>query len=164
LNKDKGCDGMKPIQLKILISAIVIIVGVVLIRLFLFENRADQSGTIYLTITGENEEIVYEGELEFIEGDSFYDVLDRHFELTCATATYQPDEGCNYTFNSILYQGKVILGIKNDDFELMTNWSDTFLSFYYMENGEKKLATVGPSRLAFEDQDEILIHYENAWE
>jgi len=155
---------MKPIQLKILISAIVLIVGVVLIRLFLFENVADQKGTIYLTITGENEEIVFEGELEFYEGDSFYDLLDRSFDLTCGTATYQPDESCSYTFNSILYQGKVILGIKNDEFDLITNWSDTFLSFYYIEDGEKKLATVGPSRLAFEDQDEILISYENAWE
>jgi hypothetical protein len=155
---------MKPIQLKILISAIVLIVGVVLIRLFLFENVADQKGTIYLTITGENEEIVFEGELEFYEGDSFYDLLDRSFDLTCGTATYQPDESCSYTFNSILYQGKVILGIKNDEFDLITNWSDTFLSFYYIEDGEKKLATVGPSRLAFEDQDEILISYENVWE
>ena len=160
----KGSDGMKHLQLKILITAIVILISVVVIRLFVFDNTTDDEGSIHLIITGIDDEILFDGDLSYQEGDHFYTILDRHFDLTCATATYQPDDDCSYNFNSILYQGKVILGIKGETFDLMTNWSDTFLSFYYFVGEEKKLATVGPSNIAFKDGDKFMISYQQAWE
>ncbi len=155
---------MKHLQLKILITAIVIMVSLVVIRLFVFDNKASDEGTIYLTITGQDDEVLFDGALTYQEGDNFYDILNRHFDLTCATQTYQADPECVYTFDSILYQGKVILGIKGQDFDLMTNWTNTFLSFYYYVGEEKKLATVGPSQLAFKDGDKFMISYQQAWE
>lgn len=154
---------MKHLKLKLLITALVILIGFIAIRLLYVNNRADDMGSIYLVIQDEHEVIVFEGELDFEAGDSFYDILDRSFDLTCATASYEADPSCGYDFQGFAYQGKVILGIKGDDFELITNWSDTFLSFYHYNNEEKELATVGPSNIPFKDGDQFLISYELAW-
>lgn len=154
---------MKHLKLKLLITAIVILIGFIAIRLLNVDHMANDEGSIYLYIQDENETIVFEGELDYKSGDSFYDILNRHFDLTCATATYQEDPGCGYDFQSFAYQGKVVLGIKGNDFELITNWSDTFLSFYHYSEQQKVLATNGPSNIPFKDGDQFLICYEIAW-
>ncbi|MDY0074409.1 MAG: hypothetical protein RBR75_00795 [Acholeplasmataceae bacterium] len=153
---------MKHLKLKIFISVIVVLIGLVLVRFLTMDNRAESDGIIYLYIEGENQVVVFEGELEFYQGDTFFDVLDRAFELTCANASYQPDTTCSYTFQ-VGYQSKVILGIKNDDFELMTDWTHTFLSIYLYNDGIKELSTLGASNIPYQDEDTFLISYEEAW-
>jgi len=152
------------LKLKIIISIVVVLVGALVIRLLTVENRSTEAGSIYLYIQDEEEHVVFEGSLSYEEGDSFYDILNRHFDLTCANYNYQPDTECSYSFTTPGASGKVILGIKGDNFDLMTNWSDHFLAFYSYNDNEKKLTTVGPSNIPFQNGDVFLINYESAWE
>lgn len=154
---------MKHLKLKIVLSVVVILIGIIVIRLISVDNKAEADGLIFLTIENENKDVVFSGELEFYTGDSFFDILNREFDLTCGTATYLPDEDCSHSFKGFEYQGKVILGIKGDDFDLMTDWKNTFLSFYHYNNQERVLATSGPSNIPFKDQDSFLICLEEAW-
>lgn len=154
---------MKQLYLKLLITAIVILIGFIVIRLLFVDNKAEENGSIYLYIQDENGVTVFEGEVAFETGDTFFDLLNREFDLTCATASYTEDPSCGYDFQSFAYQGKVILGIKGEDFDLMTNWNDTFLSFYHYNHQEKELATRGPSNIPYKDGDTFLISYELAW-
>lgn len=155
---------MSHVKVKIIISVMVILVALVTIRLLTVENVSTDEGSIYLYITDQNQDTVFEGELSYIEGDSFYDILDRHFDLTCATQTYQPDETCSYSFTTPGAKGKVILGITGEGFSVMTNWTDYFLAFYTYDDGEKRLTTVGPSNIPFQDGDQFMICYETIWE
>lgn len=154
---------MKHLKLKIVLSVLVILIGLVVIRLISVDNKAEGDGSVFLTIENDHQEVVFTGELEFYEGDSFYDILNRNFDLTCATANYSVDEDCSYEFQGFEYQGKVILGIQGDDFDLMTDWKKTFLSFYHYNDQIRVLATSGPSNIPFQDQDSFLICYEEAW-
>lgn len=155
---------MGHIKVKLIVSVIIILVAASVIRFLYVENRSTEAGTIYLYITDSQQDIVFEGELSYLEGDSFYDILNRHFDLTCATYDYQPDPTCSFSFTTPGAQGKVILGIKGDDFEVMTNWTNHYLAFYRYENDEKELSTVGPSNIPFENGESFMISYEAIWE
>lgn len=148
---------------KILISVVSILVVLVLIRLIVPINTADSDGKIYLIILDSHEAIVFEGELSYLENDTFYDILDRHFELTCANQSYQADPTCGFSFQNFTHQGKVILGIKGDTFEVMTDWHQSFLAFEYELNDAFVLATQGPSNMPFNDQERFRISVRNPW-
>lgn len=153
----------KPI-LKFILSLVVVLMGIVIIRLISENHRAEADGTIHLLIIDLEGETVFDDHIPFYQGDSFYDVLDRSFELTCATATYQQDETCSFTFNNFAYQGKVILGIKNQDFELISDWSNTFLSFHIYNGTDYILSTIGPSNIPFEEGDRFMIRCDEVGE
>lgn len=153
----------KPI-IKFIISLVVVLAGIVVIRLISEDHTAEVDGFIHLTMIDLEGETIFDEDIPFYQGDSFYDILDRQFDLICATATYAQDETCSYTFNNFAYQGKVILGIKHDDVEIVSNWSNTFLAFYTYHESEYILSTVGPSNIPFENGDRFMIKHEHVGE
>jgi hypothetical protein len=160
----KGGFQMKNLVIKMIVSLVLIIAVFFAIRLFATENLSLTAGTIQLTIVDDQGVIVFEDDLAFYKGDSFYDILNRQFDLTCANGSYQVDETCTYEFQSFGFQGKVLLGIKGDDFEVMSNWTNTFLSLEKYDGKAYKLTTVGVSNISFNDQDRFKISLKNAWE
>lgn len=157
-------DGVKHLKMKILITFIVVVLALVVGRLFWINNQADHDGIIHLELIDNEGKIVFQDTLMFYEGDTFFDILNRAFDLTCASASYQADPTCAYTFTSFAYQGKVILGIKGDDFDLSSDWSNTFLAFYVKHDDDFVLSTLGPSQIPFDDGDEFQIILESVWE
>jgi len=148
---------MKQHLIKIIISFIAVLTVGVIVYQLMRPHQAESEGVIYLLIQDEDNQILYDGEIPFFEGDTFYDLLDREFLLLCATQTYQVDDTCSYTFNTFIYQGKVILGISGDDFELLTDWNNTFIAFEVLFNDAYVLSTQGPSHMAYKDQDHFRI-------
>jgi len=155
---------MKNLIIKIIVSVVFIIAVFFTIKLFASENLSLTAGSIQLTIVDDQGVIVFEDDLAFYKGDSFFDILNRNFDLTCANGSYQVDEDCTYEFQSFGFQGKVLLGIKNDDFQVMSNWTNTFLSIEKYDGEAYKLTTVGVSNISFNDQDQFKISLKNAWE
>jgi len=127
---------MKGIALKIIVSLIVISIAAFLVHYFFIQNQASKDGTFHLIIMNASEEIVYEDDLDFFEGDTFYDVLDRNFELTT-----QPPS----------FLGIVIIGIKNDQFTILTNFTDDFLAIEVYEDGVYRKTAEGAVLIEPED-------------
>lgn len=155
---------MKNLVIKIIVSVVIIIAVFFAIQFFTDENLSLTSGSIQLVIVDQEGATVFDDELLFYEGDSFYDILNRNFELTCANGSYQADETCSYDFQSFGFQGKVILGIKNDDFLVMSDWTNSFLSIEKYNGEVYQLTTLGVSNIEFMDQDQFKISLKNAWE
>ena len=108
------------LSFKILISLVVLLVGLVGIYLLSPNNNAKSDGIIHLKVLDINEEVVFNNELSFNTGDSFYDILSNNFTIICADGSYNPDPTCSYEFNFITYKERIVLGIKNDDFEIIS--------------------------------------------
>jgi hypothetical protein len=142
---------MKKTAIKMMITGVVLALSYLFITVFMVDNQAVTDGTIDLEIIDQDETMIYTGALSYKKGDTFFDVLDRHFELTCATRTYQADPTCSHTFHGITYQGHVVLGIKNDDFNVMTDWRHTFLAIELFDGETYVFATEGISNLPYED-------------
>ncbi len=148
---------MKKLSFKIIVTVLMIIVGFIVIQWLLPNQETTESGSVTIQIYNETSELVYEGTHDFEKGMYLYDVLDASFELTCANQNYEPDQTCNYTFTGFAYQGKVILGISNQAFSVITNWTNTFLAIEYYDQDTYVLAQKGPSRMALNDGDIIRI-------
>lgn len=155
---------MKHLWLKIIITVGVIGIALIVGRLLWIDNRANDEGTIHIELIDDEGTIVFSETLNYQEGETFFDILNRHFDLTCANGSYAADPNCSYTFSSFAYQGKVILGITGDDFSLMSDWSHTFLAFYVKHEDQFVLSTFGPSQIPFNDGDEFRIILESVWE
>jgi hypothetical protein len=140
---------MKVIALKIIVSLIVISIAAFLVHYFFIQNQASKDGTFHLIIMDASEEIVYEGDLEFFEGDTFYDVLDRNFELTTQLPTFL---------------GIVIIGIKNDQFTILTNFTDDFLAIEVYEDGLYRKTAEGAVLIEPEDGQMYRLRVENVLE
>ncbi len=148
---------MKVIALKIAVSIITVITAVVLVHTLTVQNQAEDSGFIRIIIVDENEITVFDDDIAFEEGDNFFDALNKSFDLTCATSSYQADATCSYSFDNFAYDGKVLLGISNQDFNILTNWSDSFLAFEVYDESDFYLATQGVSNIEFKDGNQIRI-------
>ena len=127
---------MKGIALKVIVSLIVLSIAAFLVHYFFIQNQASNDGTFHLVIMDASETIVYEGDLEFFEGDTFYDVLDRNFELTTQPPTFL---------------GIVIIGIENDEFTILTNFTDDFLAIEVYDDGEYRQTAEGAVLIEPED-------------
>jgi len=127
---------MKGIALKFIVSLIVMSIAAFLVHYFFIQNQASNGGTFHLIIMDASEQIVYEGDLEFFEGDTFYDVLDRNFELTTQPPTFL---------------GIVIIGIANDAFTILTNFTDDFLAIEVFEDGLYRKTAEGAVLIEPED-------------
>lgn len=154
---------MKKLAVKFIVSIIALASVFTAIKLLQTNNHALESGEIELILEDESGTIIYEAWLSFEEGMTFYDLLQAHFELTCANQAYQQDDTCSYTFSSFGTSDKVILGIQGTTFELMTDWQHTYLSIYKWDGSEFKLTPQGVMQLAFDDQDRIKIKVEEVW-
>jgi hypothetical protein len=155
---------MKNLITKILISVVLMIAVFFAIKYFTNENLSETNGSIHLLIENGDGLVMFDDDLSFYEGDSFYDVLDRNFDLTCANGSYQADESCTYEFQSFGFQGKIILGIKNENFEIISDWTNSFLSIEKYDGQTYRLSTLGVSNLEFKDQDQFKISLKNVWE
>lgn len=142
---------MKKTAIKIIITVVVLALSYLFITVFMVDNQAERDGEISLEILDSDDTLLYTGELDYEKGDTFFDVLDRHFDLTCATRTYQPDPTCSYAFHGIAYQGHVLLGVEGDDFLLMTDWRHTFLAIELFDGETYVFATEGISNVPYED-------------
>jgi hypothetical protein len=152
---------MKQIVMKLFLSIIMILGLIFTIRFIYQDNLATSDGSIHLIILDIDETVLFDGDLAFFEGDSFFDILNRNFLVTCANQNYQIDSGCEYTFNSFAYKGKVILGIKNEDFDIITDWYHSFLAIEVNKGNGYYLATEGVSNIKFNDQDLFKISVRN---
>lgn len=157
-------DGVKHLLIKLIITFGVVLIAIVVGRLLWIENIATDEGEIHLEIIDQEGIVVFDDVLIYQEGDTFFDILDRYFDLTCANASYAADPTCSYTFTSFAYEGKVILGISGEGFSVASDWSNTFLAFYVKHEDDYVLSTLGPSQIPFEDQDEFRIVLESVWE
>ncbi len=99
---------------------------------------------------------MFDDDLIVKEGDSFFDVLDRKFAIICANALYQQDPTCSFSF-ALFDDAKVVLGIQADDFEIITDWNNTFLAFEYFDGKEYRITSYGPSHLDFSNREKIRI-------
>jgi hypothetical protein len=154
---------MKKFAVKFIVSIIALASVFTAIKLLQTNSHTLESGEIELTLVDIDGTVVYEEWIAFEEGMTFYDVLQAHFELTCANASYQADDTCSYTFSSFGSSDKVILGLKGTTFELMTDWQHTYLSLYLWDGSEFRLTPQGVMQLVFEDQDRIKITVEEVW-
>ncbi|PKK96720.1 MAG: hypothetical protein CVV58_04940 [Tenericutes bacterium HGW-Tenericutes-3] len=155
---------MKSTILKIVVSVIVVSIAAIFTYQLRVSNQATTNGSLEIVIIDQQGNEVFNDEISYEIDDSFFDILNRNFELTCATASYGRDETCSYNFTGFAYEGKVLLGIKNDDFTVQTNWSTSFLKFeIYDENGYH-LTTQGVSHIEFSNHDKIRISYASVLE
>lgn len=155
---------MKTNVLKIVVSVIVVLTAAILVHFLSVTNQASSDGTLRIVIVDENGETVFNDDVIFRENDTFYDVLQREFELTCASSSYQSDASCSYDFPSFASEGKILLGIANDDFNVQTDWSNSFLAFELFNGTDYYLATQGVTNIEFHDQDQIRISFRSVLE
>lgn len=155
---------MKTTALKIVVSIIVVLTSAILVHFLTVSNQASSDGSLRIIIVDENGSTVFDDDVIFKENDNFYDVLQREFDLTCASSSYQPDATCSYDFQSFTAEGKILLGIANDDFDVITDWSLSFLAFELFDGTDYYLATQGVSNIEFHDQDQIRISFRSVSE
>ncbi|MBU1141974.1 MAG: hypothetical protein KKG64_05560 [Firmicutes bacterium] len=148
---------MKSIALKIVISIFVVMTAAIFVHYLTESNQASDDGKIRVIIVDENGQTVFDDDLIILQGDNFYDILNREFSLTCASSSYQADDTCSDDFQSFAYQGKILLGISNHDFNVQTNWSDNFLAIEQYDGTDYYLATQGVSNIDFLNKDRIRI-------
>ncbi|MFU8792620.1 MAG: hypothetical protein ACNA7K_01210 [Acholeplasmataceae bacterium] len=148
---------MKSILLKLAMTLVVLFAAYFGFMLLSTDNNAQEQGHIRLVIVDENDDTVFDGQLIYHEDDTFFDVLNRAFDLTCANGQYQEDPTCTYTFPMIPTNEKVVLNIKGDTFEIKTNWQDTFLAFEYYDGASYRLFSQGVNSLSYTDKSHIRI-------
>lgn len=148
---------MKKIVPRIIISAIIVLIAIILVRALTPDHTASSDGNVRVIIIDLDESTVFDGEIPFQAGDNFFDVLNRSFSLICAASDYSADPTCSYTFSNFGNASKVLLGISNNDFSILTDWTNTFLQFELYDGVNYYLATNGVSQIDFADHDIIRI-------
>lgn len=147
--------------LKLVLTLVVIIVFLVGMYIFSQTSKLTGPGEFELIIATEDEEVLFQQELSFEAGDTLYDVLKQHFVITCASKTYEPDPTCSSSFrffaNGSTVDGKIILGIKGNDFEIITDWNKTYLAIQVYENNRFRLTSKGVSLYTLSDGEVIRI-------
>ena len=147
--------------LKLIVTLSVIIL--LFAGIYFYEQSQSLSGPgeFELVIANEKEEILHQETLAFDEGMSLYDVLRTHFALTCASNTYDPDPTCSASFrffaDGSTIDGKIILGIEGETFEVMTDWDRTYLAIEVYQNGSYRLTTKGVNGYTLKDGERIRI-------
>lgn len=140
---------MRTIALKIIASLIVIAIAIFLVQYFYRQSQASEDGSFHLIIMDENETIVFEGDIEFYQGEIFYETLERNFDLITQPPTFM---------------GIVILGIENDQFSVLTNFTDQFLAIEVFDGTEYRKTAEGAVLIEPVDGDMFRIRVENVEE
>lgn len=148
---------MKSLIFKLAMTFIVLGAAFYGISALATDNDATEQGYVALIIVDQHDVILFDEDLVYYKGDTFFDVLNRHFELTCANGQYQEDLTCTYAFHMVQSSEKVILNIKGETFEINTNWSDTFIAFEYYEGDSYRLYSQGVMHLSFTDKEQVRI-------
>jgi hypothetical protein len=153
---------MKPIVVKIILTLAVLLFGFLVIEFVFDRDLIHEAGEVELIIMNENEEVLFHEILPYLENESFFEILDDRFTLTCANQFYQPDDTCSFKFNVMGQENHVILGIKSDDFEVITDWDNTFLNIEVYSNGTFVDANQGFDMIELDDIDKIRIVVDDA--
>lgn len=153
---------MKPIIVKIILTLAVLLFGFLVIEFVFDRDLIHEAGEVELIIMNENEEVLFHEILPYLENESFFEILDDRFTLTCANQFYQPDDTCSFKFNVMGQENHVILGIKSDDFEVITDWDNTFLNIEVYSNGIFVDANQGFDMIELDDIDKIRIVVDDA--
>ncbi len=153
---------MKPIVLKIILTLAVLLFGFLIIEFVFDRDLIHEAGEVELIIMNENEEVLFNEILPYQENQSFFEILDDRFTLTCANQFYQPDDTCSFKFNVMGQENHVVLGIKSDDFEVITDWDNTFLNIEVYSNGTFVDANQGFDMIALDTVDKIRVVIDDA--
>ncbi len=145
---------------KLLVSGVVILLALVSLAFLRPNNNAKSDGSFKLIIMDLKDDYLYEEDLIFFKDESFYDVLKRNFIVICADRNYNPDCECSYEFNLITHKERIVLGLKNDDFELISSWQNDFLAFYEQIDEDLVLLNYGVNNISFNDNDTFVIKHE----
>lgn len=148
---------MKPIVIKIILTVAVLLLGFIIIEFVFNRDVIHDAGFVELTIMDEHEEILYQKILYYEENQTFFELLNENFELTCANSFYQADSTCSFKFNIMGQQQHVILGIKSDKFEIMTDWDKTFLNIEIYDGNTYVDSSVGVDMIDLNEIDRIRI-------
>ncbi len=147
--------------IKLAITLSVIILLIVGIYIYGQSQKFSGPGEFELIIATEYEEVLFQETISFKTGDTLYDVLQSHFAITCASKTYDPDPTCSASFKFFAdgsnIDGKIILGIKGETFEVVTDWDKTYLAIQVYENNTYRLTTKGVSGYALTNGERIRI-------
>lgn len=153
---------MKPIVIKIILTLAVLLFGFLVIEFVFDRDLIHEAGEVELIIMNENQEILFHDILAYEENESFFDVLNERFTLTCANQFYQPDDTCSFKFNVMGQENHVVLGIKSDDFEVITDWDNTFLNIEIYDDDTYIDANQGFDMILLDDVDKIRIVIDDA--
>lgn len=129
---------MKEIYKKLILTLVVVLIGVTVI-LLLRPKGNNYFGQIQLII--EDEEVVYDNFLDFKENETLYDLLNNNFEVIER----------DYAI------GVIILNIKGEDFEVITDFEGSYLAFYEVLDGKEEYFTVSAKDFYLQDEMVILI-------
>ncbi len=148
---------MKPLYLKIFLTIAVLLLGYVIIEFVFNRDVIIYDGEVELTIIDESGITVFEQVVYYEKDQTFFDILNDKFDLTCANRSYQEDPTCSYEFKLFSQNHHVILGIKNESFEIMTDWQNTFLNIEIYDGTNYVDSTVGVDGISLNDIDKIRI-------
>jgi hypothetical protein len=148
---------MKKIILKIVLTIAALLLGYIVINVIMGDGKTDGDGSFELIILDDNQDVVYNEILNYEKDQTFFDVLNENFELTCANRLYEPDSTCSYKFTIMQYKNHIILGIKSDEFDIMTDWDNTFIKIEIYNGNEYVRSTIGFDYVDIEDNKKIRI-------
>ncbi len=148
---------MKPIVIKIILTFAVLLLGFIIIEFVFNRDVIHDAGFVELTIIDEHSDTLYQKVLYYEENQTFFELLNDNFELTCANQFYQQDSTCSFKFNIMGQQQHVILGVKSDKFEIMTDWDKTFLNIEIYDGNTYVDSSVGVDMIDLDEVHKIRI-------
>jgi hypothetical protein len=146
---------MKKTAIKIIISILALAIVFGAVKLLSNPHVAQEDGSIHIIILDEEGVILFDDDVSFYVDDTFFDVINRKFNLTCANRYYQQDQSCSYEFVVMDQKNRVLLGIQNETFEIMTDFNQTFIQIEVLNDSTFVLATQGVNQLKFEEGSTI---------
>lgn len=148
---------MKKTIVKVVLTIAALLLAYLIINVITGDGTTDGDGSFELMILDINDDIVFDETLSYQQGQTFFDVLNENFELTCANRFYEADISCSYKFSIMQYKNHVILGIKSDVFDVMTDWDNTFLNIEIYIDDKYVKSTVGFDYVDIEQNKKIRI-------
>lgn len=134
---------IKNILIKIALTITVILIS--FLSIYLVSPKNKNQGSITLIIEEEN--IVYNNNLDFKKGESLLDLLEKNFIIEKKGIGKQV----------------IILSIKNNDFNIKTDFTNNFLAFYKIIDETEVLLEYGASSYSLSNKETILIRTELVW-
>lgn len=134
---------IKNILIKIALTITVILIS--FLSIYLVSPKNKNQGSITLIIEQEN--IVYNNNLDFKKGESLLDLLEKNFIIEKKGKGKQV----------------IVLSIKNNDFNIKTDFTNNFLAFYKIIDETEVLLEYGASSYSLSNKETILIRTELVW-
>jgi hypothetical protein len=104
---------------KILIVLVTIVAGYFAAIYFLEPVEGDIEGGVTIILIDEDGEVISDVRYDFEEETTLFQLLDREYDLACASSSYQPDETCSF----VQLNSHILLEID----ELKTNWTTSYI-------------------------------------